>query len=238
MKGEDCAMVAIFVALLFLGFILADLLVQRVAARRNQGVRSREGAATPVSPPLSWSAPRWEVPEGVHVASGHSWLRPDADGGITLGADPFLGYVLGSVRHVVLPRVGAHLKKGDPLFHLALYGGSLTVASPVEGIVVSVNGGLEEQPGLATEQPYDNGWVCSILPDRPWNAFSGIVSGSRAAAWLDREFRRFCEFVSGQASHDLALGVTSPDGGLAAPGCLGYLDPGAWAAFEVQFLRS
>jgi glycine cleavage system H protein len=232
-------MVAIFVALLFLGFILTDLLVQRIAARRKQEVRPLAGAATPASPqPLSWSAPRWEVPEGVYVANGHSWLRPEADGRITLGADPFLGYALGSARNVVLPRVGAWVKKGDPLFHLALHGGSLTVPSPVEGVVAGVNGRLEERPGLATEEPYSSGWVCSILPDRPRSALSSLPSGSRAAAWLDREFRRFCEFVSGQASHDLALGATSPDGGLAAPGCLSYLDPGAWTAFEAQFLRS
>jgi hypothetical protein len=55
--------------------------------------------------------------------------------------------------------------------------------------------------------------------------------------WLENEFVRFREFIFAQISPDLALGVTSQDGGLPAAGCLGELGPKAWSAFETTFLR-
>lgn len=232
-------MVAIFVALMFLGFVLTDLLVQRIAARRSEGALAVGGAVSPgLARELSWAATRWELPEGVYVAEGHSWLRHEAKGEIALGADEIVGYALGNVSDVILPRVGARVNRGDPLFHLALKGGVVTVVSPVEGKVSAVNHLLNNQPGLVTEQPYGKGWVCSVIPLRPKEALATMLSGSRAAAWLDREFRRFCDFISGQPTFDLALGPTSLDGGLAAPGCLALLGPAARIAFENQFLRS
>ncbi len=230
-------MVAIFVALMFLGFVLTDLLLGRIAARRAAAAMPLEPLSSILAPPGGAAASRWELPEGVYVAGGHSGLRPEASGGVTLGADKFLGYAWGNVRSAILPRVGARVKKGDPLFHLALDGGIVTVTAPVDGKVSRLNHRLRERPELVTEQPYGAGWACTVLPDRPGSALSSLLSGPQAVAWLGREFQRFCDFVSGVANYDLALGATSPDGGLPAPGCLAYLDPGASAAFEKQFLR-
>ena len=227
-------MVAIFMAVMFLGFILIDLALQKVAAHRKVATLALAGTAGQAS----WKAPDWKLPEGVYVAGGHSWLQPKVNGEVALGADELLGYALGNASEVILPRVGVRVRKGDPLFHLALDGGVLTVESPVEGKVVSVNERLKELPTLVVEEPYKSGWVCSVLPVGSESSKSSALSGSRAIAWLDREFCRFSDFISGQATYDLALGTTSQDGGLAASGSLAHLDPGVLSAFENQFLSS
>jgi len=233
-------MVAIFVALMFIVLILVDLVVQRVEARRGEAAL-RLGGAGVAARTAAWRSgrgERWALPEGVYLAGGHSWLRPQAHGELALGADALVGYALGRVGSVILPRVGAWLKKGDPLFHLALEGGVLTVSAPVSGEVVAVNDRLKERPGLVAEEPYGNGWVCALAPACLEKESRGMLVGSQAAAWLDREFHRYREFLSAQAAHDLALGATSQDGGLPAPGCLAHFDPGVWSAFQQQFLRA
>ncbi len=232
-------MVAIFVALMFVGLVLTDLLVQRIEARPGEATLRLAGVAIPGMPgEVSAAATRWDIPEGVCIAGGHSWLRPAVHAGFAVGADELVSYAVGSVTGVIPPRVGVRIKKGDPLFHLAFAGGVISITAPIGGKVIAVNGDLEKRPSLVTEQPYSEGWVCSVLPDRPENPLSGVLAGSRAAMWLEREFRRLSDFISNQATYDLALGATSPDGGLAASGCLAYLDPGVSAEFQAQFLRS
>jgi hypothetical protein len=60
----------------------------------------------------------------------------------------------------------------------------------------------------------------------------------KAAFWLECEFDRFCQFISARVAPDLALGLTSLDGGLPVIGALTDLDDAAWSAFETEFLRT
>jgi hypothetical protein len=60
--------------------------------------------------------------------------------------------------------------------------------------------------------------------------------GQKAANWLEQEFYRFREFLSMQASPDLAVNATYLDGGLPATGSLAELPLGGWGAFEAAFL--
>jgi len=54
-------MVALFVALMFIGFLLTDVIVQRV------------GQKSPAP-----GEPAWEIPQGFFLFEGHSWSHPDS----------------------------------------------------------------------------------------------------------------------------------------------------------------
>jgi glycine cleavage system H lipoate-binding protein len=214
-------MVALFVALMFIGFVLVDLIVQRLQAWR---------AAVSAAASLPWN-----VPQGFYLSEGHTWSYPYSSVGVRVGADALVGRALGTVEKVVL--LGELVKAGQPLFRLEYQGRDLEIPSSVTGRVIAFNRGLRKRPELAAKDPYGSGWICAITPTQPDGGFKGMRSGEKAVAWLEQEFHRFREFLSRQVSPDLAVSVTYPDGGLPAVGSLTQLARGGWCAFEAEFLR-
>jgi len=216
-------MVALFVATMFIGFVLVDVVVQSLQARR-----AAVSAAADVP---------WIVPKDFYLSEGHTWFRPDSSVGVRIGADALLGHALGVVEKVVPPRLGDHVKAGQPLFHLKCQGRELEIPSSITGHVVALNSDLRKRPELVAKDPYGAGWICAVTPTQSDGGFEGMPSGEKATAWLEREFHRFREFLSMRLSPDLAINVTCQDGGLPTVGSLTQLDRGVWSAFEAEFLH-
>jgi glycine cleavage system H protein len=216
-------MVALFVALMFIGFVLVDLVVQALQARQ---------------PAVSTAADvPWNVPKGFYLSEGHTWFRPDSSVGLRVGADALVARALGAVEKVVLPKLGEPVKAGQPLFQLQYHGSELRIPSSITGHVAALNPGLGKRPELVAQDPYGSGWICAITPTQSDDGSGGMRSGEKATAWLEQEFHRFREFLSLQVSPDPALSASYPDGGLPAVGSLTHLGRGGWRAFEAGFLR-
>ena len=230
-------MVAVFVALMFVSFIILDLGVEKLRGARAHAANPVPGVESPKPVAAFGLETLCQVPEGIHLSSDHTWLKPYPAGGMELGADALLAHVVVAVHRVVLPKVGAQLEAGQPLFRVEHNGRGMTIPSAVSGRVLAVNRQLEDHPELLSQDPYGAGWVCYLSPARVEERAPKLSFSEKPAAWLASEFARFQEFISAQLSPDLAVGVTSQDGGLPAAGCLTELDQKAWTAFEAEFLR-
>jgi len=228
-------MVAIFVAFMFLSMVITDLGVQKWKARRAAGT------ARPWEPQanLAAFAPEdlCQVPDGIHLSSAHTWLRPDPSGGLEIGADPFITHAVGAIRRVVLPNPGDQVTAGQTLFHLERNGRSIAVPSTITGKVMAVNSHLQDRPGLLSSDPYGSGWICLVIPTTIEAMTPRVRFGEKAILWMESEFARLGEFLSTHLPTDAPLGATSQDGGLPSSGCLAELDKAAWSAFETEFLR-
>jgi glycine cleavage system H protein len=216
-------MVALFVASMFIGFVLVDLVVQALQARQ---------AAVSIPEDLPW-----KVPKDFYLSEGHTWFLPDSSVGLRVGADALVAHALGAVEKVLLPKLGEPVKAGQPLFELQYHGCDLKIPSPITGHVAALNPGLGKRPELVAQDPYRAGWICAITPTQSDGGSGGMRSGEKAVAWLEQEFHRFREFLSLQISPDPALSVSYADGGLPSVGSLTQLDRGGWRAFEAEFLR-
>jgi len=212
-------MVALFVALMFVGFLLTDAIVQRVGRK----------IPAPVEPV-------WDIPQGFYLFAGHSWSHPDSSVGVRVGVDALVAHALGAVEKVILPQLGQVVKAGQPLFRLERQGCGLNIRSFVTGRVVALNTRLTSRPDSVGKDPYGSGWICAITPTQSDASLGNMRYGQNAANWLEREFHRFREFLSVQVSPDLAANATFADGGLPAIGSLGELPLGGWSAFEAAFL--
>jgi glycine cleavage system H protein len=229
-------MVAILVALMFVGLVLLDLVLQKLEARKAAVLAARatqpaEAARVPVA------ANPWLVPEGVLLCEGHAWLRPQEGAVFRAGADALVAHVLGAAARVTPPRVGQELWPGSPLFGVEVGGRKLEITSPVGGRVVAVNQLLDDRPETLVQSPYEDGWVCDVETAPPTGKERPPVAGPKAVAWLQNEFDRFAEFLWARYPLDPSLGVTSLDGGIPAPGALAELDEAAWREFEEEFLK-
>ena len=216
-------MVAVFVALMFIGFLLVDFVVQSLQARQ-------------VAVPSPSDFP-WKVPKDFYLSEGHTWFHPDSSVGLRVGADALVAHALGAVERVVLPRLGEPVKAGQPLFHLEYQGCDLEIPSSITGHVAALNTGLGKRPELVAQDPYGSGWICAITPAQSDGGPGALRSGEKAIAWLEQEFYRFREFLFLQVSPDPVLSVSCQDGGLPSVGSLTQLPRDGWRAFEAEFLR-
>jgi glycine cleavage system H protein len=225
-------MVAIFVALMFVGLVLTDLGVAKWRAWRA----AQAGELATNAEAFRLEA-LWQVPEGVHLSSAHTWFRPDPAGGLQIGVDPLIPHAFGAVGRIVLPNPGDQVTTGQPLFRLEQDGRSITVPCTITGNVMAVNSHLQDQPGLLNSDPYGSGWICHVTPTSIGAMAPKVQFGEKAILWLESEFTRLGEFLSAQMPAEMPLGATSQDGGLPISGCLGALDHAAWGRFESEFLK-
>ena len=129
-------MVAIFVAFMFVSLVLTDLGIAKWQAWR---VAHPARARSPRGEVMAYGfGALCQVPEGVHLANQHTWVRPDPMGGLEIGADALIARAVGAVRRIVLPKVGDQVTAGQPLFRLEHNGCAVTIPSALTGRVMEL----------------------------------------------------------------------------------------------------
>ena len=101
------------------------------------------------------------VPEDLHYAKSHEWLRLDgADG--TVGITDHAQAELTDIVYVELPAVGKTVKARDQICVVESVKAASDIYSPVSGTVTAVNDALTGNPALLNTDPYAEGWIFKI----------------------------------------------------------------------------
>jgi len=79
-----------------------------------------------------------------------------------LGGDALVGRLLDRLSSVVLPAVGSHTRRGQPLCWLVDDSVPIPFASPVTGTVVRVNPRIRADPTPILHSPYGEGWLLEL----------------------------------------------------------------------------
>ena len=125
---------------------------------------------------------------------GHTWVRPEPDGTLTVGLDDLARRLVGTPERVELPAPGTRLQVNAPAGRLTARGNDVRVLSPVEGTVVEVRGEgasstLRVEPGGSPDLRH-------------------LLSGAEVRAWALRELERLQ-----RALGTSELGAALADGG-------------------------
>jgi glycine cleavage system H protein len=105
-----------------------------------------------------------EVATVLRFSDDHLWVRAEADRaqiGISDQGQDAIGEIIG----VELPDIGDAVEKGETFGELETVRTVQELISPVNGTVRAVNGDLENQPSLANEDPYHEGWLIEVELD-------------------------------------------------------------------------
>ena len=185
-------------------------------------VNGRPAAArVPVAQPARREQPaEWfRMAKGVLFHPGHAWARVDSPDLVTVGLDDFTGKLVGSLSAIELPEVGTPLAQGEKAWTLRTRAGAIDMLSPVEGTVFAVNHAAVASPGLATESPYEAGWLLKVRGRRLAANVTHLLSGSLARRWMEDVTERL------RGEMGLELGLVYEDGGLMVDGFASVLDP-------------
>jgi glycine cleavage system H protein len=101
------------------------------------------------------------VPDDLHYAESHEWLRLDgADG--TVGISDHAQAELTDIVYVELPAVGKTVQAKDQICVVESVKAASDIYSPVSGTVTAVNDALTANPALLNTDPYGEGWIFKI----------------------------------------------------------------------------
>jgi hypothetical protein len=150
---------------------------------------------------------------------GHTWVRRERNGTVTIGIDEFGRRLLGKPDSVELPRKGHRLRLHSTAWHMRKRSFDLGVVSPVAGTVVETGGPDVE-------------WYLRVMPEQP--DLRHLLEGFEVQLWVAHEMERLRKALSAWgAAPDLVDGKT--DFALIAASC----PAGCWeAACSAVFLRS
>jgi glycine cleavage system H lipoate-binding protein len=225
-------MVAIFVILTIVAFVVADSLIRRAEAKRLQPALAPTGFAI-----AGLTLEGVTVPGGVFVDTGHTWVELDASGTSRIGMDDFAQRAMGRIDEVKLPAVGQEVHRGEKLFAIRQGERTATFNAPTDGVVSSVNYDLAHHPEAIKVDAYEQGWICSLRPKNLANNLKQLFIAEEARAWINEEIRRFQEFIAARPIENMALGHLLQDGGQPTDGVLELMDDETWHLFTSEFLH-
>ena len=104
-------------------------------------------------------------PDDVRYTAEHEWGRLE-NGVVTVGITSYATEQLGDIVFVELPDAGKRLEAMKPFGVVEAVKTVSDLYAPLSGEVVEVNATLSDNPALVNQEPFGDGWMIRIRPDR------------------------------------------------------------------------
>jgi glycine cleavage system H protein len=148
----------------------------------------------------------FDLPQDRLYHRGHTWVRPEKDGTLTVGLDDLARRLVGTPERVEFPVEGSRLQVNGPACRITTRGKDVRLLSPVDGTVIQVRG-----EGASTTLRVDPGGPADLRH---------LLGGAEVRAWALGELERL-QRVLGTSELGAALadgGELVADVGAALPG--------------------
>jgi glycine cleavage system H lipoate-binding protein len=171
------------------------------------------------------------VVDGYYYHEGHTWARPEHGGRVRVGLDDFARRLLGSLSRISLPEVGDEVRQGEASVSIAHNGESVSVLSPVDGVVTYVNYEVLSNRALVSEQNYEGGWLFIVEPAKLKANLKKLMFGEEVESFIMTERDRLVE----ESGREMRLAA---DGALMMDDIAAELKGETWSKVVRKFLRS
>lgn len=101
------------------------------------------------------------IPQELKYTKEHEWVKVEGNK-VTIGVTDYAQQQLGDIVFVELPDTDDEVSSGDSIIVLESVKAAADVYAPVDGTIVEVNEGLEDDPALVNTDPYGEGWLVAI----------------------------------------------------------------------------
>lgn len=161
----------------------------------------------------------------------HTWARCEYGGLIRVGMDDFAWKLLGFLTELRLPEIGARIEAHFPGWTVRREEKIAPITSPVKGIVVARNYRAMKMPDEAKRDPYGEGWLLMIEPEKAVRSLDTLLDFSQAKAWMTGEVRILDDLVAD--TYGMSLAAT---GGERVEDIYGNLKQIGWDRLVETFL--
>ncbi len=169
--------------------------------------------------PIMMQFDGFEIPKDYAFHPGHTWLSDEGHQNARIGLDAFAANLIGKIDAIDFAELNRWVRQGQRLCTITRGGRKVELLSPVEGVLTSINHELLKDPDVAINDPYKDGWLCTIkAPELLFNR-NNLLRGPIVPAWMQNSAVRMGEMLS-QLTPSLAQ-----DGGLPIKGLLFQVSP-------------
>ena len=105
----------------------------------------------------------FKVDKGCLYHANECWAMREGDLAV-VGVTDFLQKTAGDAAFVELPEIGAQLSQNGEAGVVETIKTTLTLISPLPGIVVEINSSLGDEPQLLNTDPFGAGWLFKLKP--------------------------------------------------------------------------
>jgi glycine cleavage system H protein len=108
-----------------------------------------------------------DFPDELKYTATHEWVRLEEDGTVTVGITDHAQELLGDIVFIELPDEGAVVNAKDEISVVESVKAASDIYAPLSGEVIAINEDLTDAPETVNSSPYNDGWLCRILPSNP-----------------------------------------------------------------------
>lgn len=101
------------------------------------------------------------LPEDLRYTQDHEWVRVEG-GTVRIGITDYAQDALGDVVFVQVPETGSIVDAGAAVSEVESTKSVSEIYAPVSGAVLDVNVELGDAPQRINEDPYGEGWICTL----------------------------------------------------------------------------
>jgi len=142
----------------------------------------------------------FRVPENLRYHPGHTWALSESPSLVRVGMDEFASKLIGKIDRLTLPQRGQWIRQGQKIATFFRDGASVDMVSPIEGSIADVNDGVSQDPKLAQNDCYGEGWLVTVQsPDAKTN-FRNLLGGALARWWTEESASRLQRLCKAFAS--------------------------------------
>jgi len=142
--------------------------IRSLVSRVFKKIESEEKAVKEPAPP--------KMPSGLYYMIGHTWLRKENGGLITVSVVQDFLKPVGIITHLALPHVSDTVTQGEECANITDADQfNHRIWSPASGRIVEVNGMLKEESSLLRKNPYLEGWLFRMEPTNLEEDLKGLV---------------------------------------------------------------
>jgi glycine cleavage system H lipoate-binding protein len=174
----------------------------------------------------------FDVPMGYYFHNGHAWARIESGGYIRVGLDDFALKVLGEADALDLPLIGKELDQSKAGWGLKRKDNLADVLSPVDGVIMEVNSNVRENPKLANNEPYGDGWLFMVRTPDIKGTMKKLMVDQDSLSWIGTEVNHLETMIEEVA------GPLAADGGYLADDIYGNLPDLGWKNLTQKFLKT
>ena len=104
------------------------------------------------------------IPKDLKYTKSHEWVKPNADGSITVGITHHAQDLMGDMVFVDLPTAGTKVTSGKECGVVESVKAASDVYAPVNGEIVEANAALSDSPETVNKDCYGAGWMFRLKP--------------------------------------------------------------------------
>ncbi len=146
--------------------------------------------------------------------SSHTWIQNRNDGTMHIGIDGFLAKLLHPIVGVALVHSPSHIGSSEPYAWLIRDSETFALYNPVAAITATLNSSLSSKPSLLNNDPYDQGWLLSVIPSKPLSDTSQYLTSEEYQKVVNIEIEKISQTInSAIRKNHSSVGSTMYDGG-------------------------